>query len=129
MNLQPAIFPILIPILHLKYIRYKNTMQEDRHYELNEVDSSSFSSSQIGYAHPVQQPQSFSPLNKMKFKVILLLIGVVFGVLVFIEVRKIWWEQMTNNDLHRHDDSTFAFPTVGIPTPGNKYNSTKVTEE
>lgn len=27
---------------------------------------------------------------------------------------------------HRNDDRTFTYPTVGIPIPGKKYNSTKV---
>ena len=32
-----------------------------------------------------------------------------------------------NNAEHRNDWRTFTYPTLGIPTPGQKYNSTKVT--
>ena len=30
---------------------------------------------------------------------------------------------------HQHNEFVFNYPTVGIPTPGNKYNDTKVKPE
>lgn len=33
------------------------------------------------------------------------------------------------NPIHRHDDLTFSYPTVGIPIPGKKYNNTKVEQK
>lgn len=35
----------------------------------------------------------------------------------------------STNDYHKHEELTFSYPTVGIPVPGNKYNSTKVAEK
>ena len=34
-----------------------------------------------------------------------------------------------SNDLHKHEELTFKYPTVGIPIPGNTYNFTKVAEK